>query len=155
MMSLALSVALWISGAGESSELTPQKVAQIHAERDKAYTEIDKKYGDKKPAQLTAAERNEREKERRAASLGIIKKAGTDDKAFSRYEATMSREDRAATQKAEADLKQAGEREGDEPEITYDNDSEGPVITESRAGSGKKSPKKTPNKSAAKKRSKR
>jgi|CXWL01.1.fsa_nt_gi hypothetical protein len=155
MMPLALSVALCVSSAGESGELTPDKVAQIRADRDKAYAEIDKKYGGRKPAELTAADQRAREQARSAASLEVIKKAGTDDKTFSRYEATMSRDEHAAELKAEAKLKQTPATES-EPEITYGNDSNEPVITEGAAGAQMKSAKKAAAKKASpKKRSRK
>ncbi len=126
MNATVLTALLLLSSGAESTELTPEKVSQIHAEQAKAHAAIDKKYGDKKLSELTSDERRDREKERRAASLHVLEQSGTDDKTFSRYEATLSREERTAVKTAEDKLKTSAEQP-QEPEI-IDGVEDGPEI---------------------------
>ncbi|MBX7114073.1 MAG: hypothetical protein K1X64_07035 [Myxococcaceae bacterium] len=126
MNATVLTVWLLLSSDAESTALTPEKVAQIHADQAKAHAAIDKKYGEKKLSELTTEERQAREKERSAASLHVFEQAGTDDKTFSRYEATLSREQRSRVKAAEDKLKATPE-EPRQPEI-IDGVEEGPEI---------------------------
>lgn len=107
MISLVLIITLAPLGADAadvSSELTPEKVAAIRQEQSKAFAAIDRKYGNKKQAELTAEERKAREQERNAASRAVMEKAGTDDKTFSRYEARLNKEERSQMKQEEARL---------------------------------------------------
>ena len=131
MNATVLTALLLLSSGAESTELTPEKVSQIHAEQAKAHAAIDKKYGDKKLSELTSDERRDREKERRAASLHVLEQSGTDDKTFSRYEATLSREERTAVKTAEDKLKTSAEQP-QEPEI-IDGVEDGPEIESDEA----------------------
>lgn len=87
------------------AELDPQKAAKIAADREAALADVQKKYGNKKPSELSNDERRAMMKEQSDAESKVLNDNGVNAKEWSRYEATQSREDRAATEKAKAELK--------------------------------------------------
>src|SRR5688572_28366990 len=89
-----------------AADLTPESVAKIDREQKKANDAIDKKYGNKKPSELSSAERREIIKERGEAEKAVLEKAGVDPKEYTKYTAKMNREDRVATKAAAEKLEQ-------------------------------------------------
>jgi hypothetical protein len=79
-----------------AADLTPEKAAKVQRDRDKALEQINKKYGNKKPSELTTDERREMIAEQRAAESAVLEQNGVEAKEMARYEAKMSLSDRAA-----------------------------------------------------------
>lgn len=110
MLALALLLTL------AADELTPAKAAKVQKDRDQAMADIAKKYGNKKSSELTPDERRAMIQDQSAAETSVLEKNDVDAKDLARYEARMSKDDRAATKtererldKKEADDKKAAE----------------------------------------------
>ncbi len=141
----ALSLAAPAFGADDV--LNPEKAAKIDRDTDKALKEVDKKYGNKKPSELTSDERKAVIQERAAAERAVLDKHNVDPKTFTNYSARQTREERAATKQAgqaleaqekaaEADKAKEKEKAGGPKEITIqrgggDNN---PIIMEEKEG---------------------
>lgn len=95
---LVLGVML-VAGASAAQKLTPELVAKIEREKTEALQEIDKKYGGKKPSQLSSDERRSIIAEQAAATAGVLDKNGVSAKDFDRYQAKQSMPERAATKR--------------------------------------------------------
>lgn len=95
--------------APAAADLDPQKVAEIRADQKAALKEIDKKYGDKKPSELSKKEARERALEQEKARSEVLEKHQVDEKELSRYTARMSRKEQAAAESAEKDLEKKAE----------------------------------------------
>lgn len=91
MIAFALLLAL------AADDLSPEKAAKVQKDRDKAMSDVAKKYGNKKSSELSQDERREMIRDQRAAETAVLDKNGVDPKEFARYEAKMSLNDRAAT----------------------------------------------------------
>ena len=103
MRSLLLT-ALLLTCSAYADDLTPENMAKIQNEQAKANEAIDKKYGNKKPSELSADDRRQMMKDKSAAEREVLEKHGTDPKSFARASSKMSRDDRAATDSATKDL---------------------------------------------------
>jgi hypothetical protein len=79
---------------------SPEDVAKIQFEQQKANADIDKKYGNKKPSELSNDERREMMKEKAAAERDVLDKHGVSAKDFARTQAKQSLDDRAKTRDA-------------------------------------------------------
>jgi hypothetical protein len=126
-------------------DLTPDKAAKIERDKSKAMDAIDKKYGNKKPNELSSDERKAIAQERSAAEHQALEKNGSSEKAYTRYQSKMSKEERAASknagEKLEANEKaadaQAKEKaKGGPKEITIQRgfSDTNPVVLEEKAG---------------------
>jgi len=107
----ALVVSLVVGGAW-AEEVSPQKAAEVGRDRQRALDEVSKKYGGRKPSELSSEERRERVKDEAAAVSKVMQQHGVGAKDLARYEATSSPSERAAASaKVEAaEKKQAEER---------------------------------------------
>lgn len=105
-MRLAALTCLVAFSAWAADELPPDQVAKLKREQKASAQAVEKKYGNKKPSELSAEERKALAKEKAAAEREVLEKAGVDPKAFARQEAGMSRSERAALD--------AAMKEGDE-----------------------------------------
>lgn len=95
-----------------AEEVSPQKAAEVGRDRQKALDDVSKKYGGRKPSELSSEERRERVKDESAAVSKVMEQHGVNAKDLARYEATSSPKERAAASaKVEAaEKKQAEER---------------------------------------------
>jgi hypothetical protein len=109
-MSLALVASLLLA------ELSPEQLAKVQHERDKAMADVAKKYGGKQSSELSQDERREMIKEQRDAESRVLEKAGVDPKEIARYEARLSLDDRAATKAAKQQIEEKEKREAAEKE---------------------------------------
>jgi hypothetical protein len=96
------------------AELSPEQLAKVQHDRQKAMAEVSKKYGDKKPSELTQDERREMIHDQREAEDRVLEKNGVDRKEIARYEAKLSLDDRAATKAAKQQIEEKEKREADE-----------------------------------------
>jgi hypothetical protein len=92
-------------------QITPEQLAQVQVDRDKAQAEVQKKYGDRQPSELSQDERRDMIQEQREAEDAVIAKSGLDPKELARYEAKLSLEDRAATKAAKQEIEDKEKRE--------------------------------------------
>ena len=106
-----LATAVWAD-----DELTPEKSAKIEREKTKALDAVDKKYGNKKPSELSNDERREVIRDHATAEREVLEKNGTSAAAYTRYTGHMNREDRAATKAADAKLEEKEKRAAAEKE---------------------------------------
>jgi hypothetical protein len=109
-MGLALVATLLLA------DLTPEQLAKVQHERDKALLDVSKKYGGKPSSELTQDERREMIKDQREAESQVLEKNGVDPKEIARYEAKLSLDDRAATKAAKKELEEKEKREAAEKE---------------------------------------
>jgi hypothetical protein len=79
---------------------SPDEVAKIQFDQEKANADIDKKYGNKKPSELSNDERREMMKEKAAAERDVLDKHGVSAKDYARTQAKQSLDDRAKTRDA-------------------------------------------------------
>ena len=105
LLSASLLAALPVFAA----DIDPARAAQIQSDKEKALADVQKKYGNKKPSELSNDERRQMAKDQAEAEQKALQKNGVSAKEWSRYEATQSRTDRAATEAAKADLKKKEE----------------------------------------------
>jgi hypothetical protein len=94
-------------------QITPEQLAQVQVDRDKAQAEVQKKYGDRQPSELSQDERRDMIQEQRDAEDAVIAKSGLDPKELARYEAKLSLEDRAATRAAKQEIEDKEKREAE------------------------------------------
>ena len=87
-----------------AEDLTPAKRAKLQKEQQKAAEAVEKKYGNKKPSELSADERRSLMQEKAAAERAVLEKEGVDPKEFARSGMKQSREERADTDAAAKDL---------------------------------------------------
>jgi hypothetical protein len=138
----ALSFAL---PAFADDDLNPEKAAKIDRDTDKALKAVDKKYGNRKPSELSSDERKQVIQERAAAEREVLEKHNVSPKAYTSYTARQSRDERAATKQAGAALEakeQAAEAEkakeaaGGPKEITIQRGGAGrdPIVMEEKEG---------------------
>ena len=73
--------------AGE--ELSPEKMAELQRAQKKAGEAVEKKYGNKKPSELSPDERKAMIKEKGDAEKAVLDKAGVDSKACARSGAKL------------------------------------------------------------------
>lgn len=90
--------------AVHADDLTPEKRAKLQREQQKAAEAVEKKYGNKKPSELSPDERRSQLKEKAAAQRDVLEKAGVDPKDFARSGSKLSREEKANTDAAAKDL---------------------------------------------------
>lgn len=99
----ALSLA---APAFADDELNPEKVAKIERDTEKALEKVDKKWGNKKPSELTSDERKQVIQERAAAEREVFEKNNVDAKAYTKYTSRQTKSERAATKEASARLEE-------------------------------------------------
>jgi len=102
-----LLVASWLAMPGlalAEEELTPEKIAAIRRDEQKAQAKVDAAYGNRKPSEMSNEERQKAAREQQAAGLGVMEKHGVSDKEYSRHVARMSPEEREAVEQAEKKL---------------------------------------------------
>ncbi len=127
--------ALVLSSSLAFAEVTPEKAASIERERQKALDDIAKKYGNKKPSELSNDERRAKMTEESEAMNKVLDKAGVSAKEYSKFEATASNGERqaakaagAAMEKKETDEKAAAAKAAADakkaPEIIIEKDTD-------------------------------
>lgn len=124
-------VSLLAACVAHADDLTPEKRAKLQHDQQKAAEAVEKKYGNKKPSELSSDERKSLMKEKAAAEREVLEKAGVDSKEFARSGSKMSREEKANTDAAGRDLeakeaaaaKEAGTKKPDgKKEIVIEKD---------------------------------
>jgi len=141
-MGLFLVAALFLA------QLTPEQLAQVQHDREKAQVEIQKKYGDRLPSELSPEERRDLIQEQRDAEDKVLEKNGVDPKELARYEAKLSLDDRAATKAAKKQIEEKEKRDAEKKEkeeaeranqpiqVQKGFSDSNPVILEENQGSG-------------------
>jgi hypothetical protein len=91
----ALFVCAVLAAFGALAEdLSPEKLGQIEHEQNKAAAEIDKKYGNKKPSELSSEERRQMIKDKAAAEQSVLDKHGVEKKDYVHAQTRMGKDDR-------------------------------------------------------------
>lgn len=117
--------------------LNPEKAAQIDRDTDKALKAVDKKFGNKKPSELTSDERRQVISERAAAEREVFEKHNVDAKAYTKYTSRQSKDERAATKQAGEQL-EAKEKAAEADKVTEKEAAAAPKeITIQRGGAGR------------------
>src|SRR4051812_9069823 len=104
MRTLLLAV-LAVPLAARAEPPSPEDIAKIQHEQEKAAADVDKKYGDRKPSELSPEERRAMTKEKAAADREVLEKHGVDPKEYARASAKQNLDDRARTRAAREKLK--------------------------------------------------
>jgi hypothetical protein len=84
-----------------AAELTPERVAEIKRDEQKALDKVNESHGNKKYSQMSNAERRQVAKEQEAATKEVLAKHGVDAKEYARYSAKLSRDDQGRVKTAE------------------------------------------------------
>jgi hypothetical protein len=113
-MRLLLAAALWVSFIARADPPTPEEIAKIQHEQEKATAELEKKYGNRRISELSNEERRTLIKERADAEREVLDKHGVDPKDFARATAKQSLEDRAKTRTEREKLKADADKKPDE-----------------------------------------
>ena len=103
-MSITLLTLCLALGADEP--LAPEKSAAIEREQQKAQAEIDAKYGNKKPTELSREERSQRAKDLAEADKAVLDKNGVDPKQWARESLKKDRAEYAQNKQAVKDLEE-------------------------------------------------
>lgn len=90
-----------------AADLSPEKVAKIRKEQKEAMARIEKAHGNKKPSEMSNAERREMAQERAAAEQAVLEKHGVSTRDFANYTVRMSTDDRKEAEAAEKKLEAA------------------------------------------------
>ncbi len=124
-----------------AQDLDPKKAALIEHDQQKAYDEIDKKHGNKKPSELSSDERREIIHERAAAEQAVFDKQQVSPKDYTQYTAKMGLDDRAEMKDAAKQLKEKDEaaaQKKEEPQkeipIQHGFNDANPVVMDEKAG---------------------
>lgn len=96
--------ALLLAAPALAGELNPKSVAKIQREQKKATEEVAKAHGDRKPSEMSTAERKQVIREQAEAERRVLEKNGVEPKDLARYTARMSRAEREQLEAASADL---------------------------------------------------
>jgi hypothetical protein len=129
------------------ADLSPEQLAKVQHDRDKAMADVSKKYGDKKPSELSQDERRDMIKDQREAESRVLDENGVDPKEVARYEARLSLDDRAATKAAKQKIEEKEKRDAEEKEkkskegsgeipIQRGFNDNNPVVLEEKQGNG-------------------
>lgn len=103
-MSITLLTLCLALGADEP--LAPEKSAVIEREQQKAQAEVDAKYGNKKPTELSREERSQRAKDLAEADKAVLDKNGIDPKQWARESLKKDRAEYAQNRQAVKDLEE-------------------------------------------------
>lgn len=105
-----LFLALLLAGAAHAADpLSPKELAVVDREMGKEMGEIEKKYGNKKPNELTLEERRGYTHDRSAAERKVLDRLGVDAKAYTNRVGKLSRSERDEV-KAASDALEAKEK---------------------------------------------
>lgn len=115
MRLLALATLLASVAAFAGDDLTPDQRAKILNDQKKAGATVDKKYGNRKPSEMTPDERRSYAKEKADAEREAVEKAGQDPKEFARSTMKMGRDEKADTDQALKNLEAKDKAAGDAP----------------------------------------
>lgn len=107
MRLLALATLCTAVTAFAGDDLTPDQRAKLLNDQKKAGAAVEKKYGNKKPSELTPDERRALAKEKADAEREVLDKAGVDAKEFARSTMKMGRDEKADTDAAQKKLEAA------------------------------------------------
>lgn len=106
MRLLALATLGFAVTAFAGDDLSPDQRAKILNDQKKAGAAVEKKYGNKKPSELSPDERRAMAKEKADAEREVVEKAGVDPKEFARSTMRMGRDEKADTDAAQKKLEQ-------------------------------------------------
>ncbi len=127
MRALFVSALLLAFSAFAGDELSPEQLGQIEHEQNKAAAEIDKKYGNKKPSELSQDERRQMIREKAAAEQSVLDKHGVDKKDYVHAQTRMNRDDREQAQRTTRNLDkkdledEARKKQGGQKEIVVEH----------------------------------
>lgn len=107
MRLLALATLCAAATAFAGDDLSPDQRAKLLNDQKKAGAAVEKKYGNKKPSELSPDERRSLAKEKADAEKEVLEKAGVDPKEFARSTMKMGRDEKADTDAAQKKLEQA------------------------------------------------
>ena len=97
----------WLAAPGlalAQEELTPEKIAAIRRDEQKAQEKVNAAYGNRKPSEMSNEERRQAIQDQQQAGLAVMEKHGVSDKEYSRQVARMGRDEREAVKQAEQKL---------------------------------------------------
>jgi hypothetical protein len=110
----------WLAAPGlalaQEEELTPEKLAAIRRDEQKAQAKVNEAYGNRKPSEMSNEERRQAIQDQQKAGLEVLEKHNVSDKAYSRQVARMGRDEREAVKQAEQQL-EAQEKAAKEAEL--------------------------------------
>nr|QKW94313.1 hypothetical protein [Stigmatella aurantiaca] len=117
-----LLLASWLAAPGlalAQEALTPEKLALIHRDEQAALARVNESYGNRKPSEMTSAERRQSIQAQQEAVASVLEKHEVSDKEYARHVARMSLAERdavaAAAKKLEAEEKAAREAAQNRP----------------------------------------
>lgn len=138
---LLLSTWLTVPGLAHAEDLTPEQLARIRRDEKAAMDKVNAAHGNKKPSELSTAERRQIIREQQEAARGVMEKHGVSAKDYARQTARMgpkgneavaaAAKNLEAKEKAAETVKTEGEGPG---EIQHGINEENPVMLEELEG---------------------
>jgi hypothetical protein len=108
--SFALALVVVLLGA---DPIPPDQAAAIALDQKAAQAEVQKKYGDKKPSELSNSERTQLIRDQAAAERKVLEKYGVDPKAWARQQMAQSPQQAAAQKTSEQQLAEQRAKQGE------------------------------------------
>ncbi|MBN8227410.1 hypothetical protein JYK02_07810 [Corallococcus macrosporus] len=115
LMLAASSLVLASPALAEDDGLTPEKVAAIQRDEAAAQAKVNADYGNRKPSEMTNAERGQAIRDQQKESAKVMEKHGVSAKEFANFTARMTPDDnqRAANEAKRLDDKAKAEKEAE------------------------------------------
>lgn len=115
LMLAASSLVLATPAFAEEEGLTPEKVAAIQRDEAAAQAKVNAEYGDRKPSEMSNAERGRSIRDQQEEAAKVMEKHGVSAKEYAGYTARMTPEDnqRVANESKRLDDKAKAEKEAE------------------------------------------
>jgi hypothetical protein len=113
--------------AAWADELSPETVANIRREQKASDEKVEKAHGNKPHSEMSPDERRQYMDEQRQARMDVLQKHGVDDKAYSRYEALQTRDQRSQTRAEEDRLEAKAKKDEEEKKSAKKKDDTIPI----------------------------
>ena len=143
---LLLSLCLTLPGLGFAGELTPDQIARVRRDEKEALDRVNAAHGNRKPSEMSNAERRQVIQEQQKAVQEALEKNGVSGKDYARQTAKMGPKGNEAVEAAskrleEQDKQQAAEaaktkKEPKEIQVQAGFGEDNPVTLEEQEGAG-------------------
>jgi hypothetical protein len=100
-----------LSTAAAAEDLTPERLAEIQRDEQKAIEKVNAAHGNKKPSEMDNEERRQVAQEQQSATQKVLDQHGVTPKAYARSSSAMSREEREQVEDAKRQLATKEEQE--------------------------------------------
>ncbi len=131
--------ALWLAAPAHGEDLTPDRLATIQHDEQKAMDKVSKEHGNRTPFEMSPEERREVMEKQAAAKQQVLRKHGVELKDYVVRSSKLSREDRAEVESRRKALKEQDEASARQ-QAQADKKEEAPREVIIRVGLGEEDP---------------